>query len=56
MENKNDNCPCKRTKCERYGDCIACKEHHNTSDKKLLTACERIEAKEERKHRRVKRK
>lgn len=24
----NINCPCKRTKCERYGNCDACREHH----------------------------
>ncbi|NLK95097.1 MAG: hypothetical protein GX275_07880 [Clostridiales bacterium] len=53
MESKNDNCPCKRKKCERHGYCTACKEHHR-SKRKPLTACERIKAKEERKDRKRK--
>lgn len=43
----NINCPCKRTKCERYGNCNACREHHN--DKKSLTFCDRLKKKEQRK-------
>ncbi len=54
MEYKDDNCPCKRIKCERYGDCVACKEHHHTSERTPLTACERIMVKKEGKHRRAK--
>lgn len=35
----NINCPCKRKKCERYGDCEACRAHHK--DKKHPPYCER---------------
>ena len=53
MINEKIDCPCKRVKCERHGDCAACMAHHHAPGKKLLTACERIAAKEERKNRRV---
>lgn len=43
----NINCPCKRIKCERHGNCNACREHHN--DKKSLTFCDRLKKKEQRK-------
>lgn len=43
------NCPCKRLKCERHGDCKACIEHHHTSKRKLYTYCEKVENKMERK-------
>jgi hypothetical protein len=43
-ESNEQNCPCKRIKCERHGNCAACKEHHYTK-KKYLPACERIKAK-----------
>mgnify|MGYP005608278975 FL=1 len=46
---ENETCPCKRVKCERHGDCAACKEHHS-SQKKCPTACERAARKEERKN------
>lgn len=52
MESKNPNCPCKRIKCERHGDCTACKEHHHASAKIPLATCERMKAKEERKRER----
>lgn len=42
----NPNCPCKRVKCERYGDCEACRKHHN--NKKTLTRCEKLKKKEQR--------
>ena len=35
-------CPCKRKKCERHGDCIACKSHHHDTSQKPLTACEKV--------------
>lgn len=38
-DNKRTDCPCKRLKCERYGDCDTCKSHHLT--KKTLPYCER---------------
>lgn len=37
------DCPCKRTKCERHGDCDACNRHHNLNEGKILTACDRTE-------------
>lgn len=46
------SCPCKRIKCERFGDCAACKEHHHNSERNTLTACERLKKKKERKNRR----
>ncbi len=42
--NNNENCSCKRTKCERHGDCDACRLHH-TNDKKNVPACDRIKKK-----------
>ena len=47
MEKNNINCPCKRIKCERYGNCDECREHHN--NKKSLIFCDRIKKKERRK-------
>jgi hypothetical protein len=49
MDDNKHDCPCKRIKCERHENCVACKEYHHASGRKLLTACERIKAKEERK-------
>lgn len=40
MEKKNLDCPCKRVKCPRHGDCGACKAHHRT-EKPYSPACER---------------
>ncbi|WMC91071.1 helix-turn-helix domain-containing protein [Kineothrix sp. MB12-C1] len=54
MENKD--CPCKRTKCKRHGNCDACREHHQLSKHQSFPACERIEAKKERKEARKERK
>lgn len=39
-----DQCPCKKVKCVRYGDCEACKEHHSRNTR-YLTACDRIKKK-----------
>lgn len=52
MERKEKDCPCKRVKCERHGDCVACKEHHHASTRHPLTTCERIRAKNEKKQKR----
>lgn len=41
----SEACPCKRQKCERHGDCNACKAHHHASSRKPFTACERFEQK-----------
>lgn len=39
------DCPCKRIKCERHGNCDACRKHHADS----TTACERIAKRKNRK-------
>lgn len=44
---KNIDCTCKRTKCERYGNCDACREHHK--NKKSFAFCDRLKKKEQRK-------
>lgn len=49
-DNLKIDCPCKRKKCERYGDCAACREHH--AGEKFLTACDRLLAKREKKNKR----
>jgi hypothetical protein len=51
MDYDGSNCPCKRVKCERHGNCAVCMEHHHSSKRKLLTACERLKVKEEDKKR-----
>lgn len=43
-------CPCARVNCPRHGDCDACREHHHTSKRKLLTYCEKLERKALRKN------
>ena len=48
------NCPCKRIKCERHGDCKACREHHNAKKRKVIPACDRKRAKEEQRSHRTK--
>jgi len=40
MEKKNLDCPCKRVKCPRHGDCRACKAHHRLKNR-TPPACER---------------
>ena len=40
---QNIECICKRKKCERHGDCVACKEHHHNSTREKLTTCERLD-------------
>ena len=42
-------CPCKRVHCQRHGDCEPCWDHHHAPGKKMLTTCERLRAKEEKK-------
>lgn len=39
------DCPCKRTQCERHGDCSACRVHHNNMKRKMRVACDRINVK-----------
>ena len=35
----NVNCPCKKTKCVRHGNCEECRKHHAGSKRKR--PCER---------------
>lgn len=37
---RESDCPCKRERCERRGNCVACREHHKT--KRNPVACERL--------------
>ncbi|MDD3336885.1 MAG: GNAT family N-acetyltransferase [Eubacteriales bacterium] len=37
---KDPDCPCTRSRCQRHGDCAACREHHKS--KKNTVACERL--------------
>lgn len=41
LENCSDTCPCVRKKCERYGKCNECIEHHKTHKKYPTPYCER---------------
>ena len=46
-------CPGKRVKCERYGNCDECKKyHHNKNSSKSLTRCEKLKKKEQKKENR----
>lgn len=45
------DCPCKRTSCERHGSCHACRAHHRSMKKLVLTACERLEEKRQKQKR-----
>lgn len=42
----NPDCPCKRTKCSRHGNCVACRERHAGKDEP--PACMRPSQKEKR--------
>jgi len=44
MAEENINCPCKKIKCVRHGNCDACRENH-LNVKKSLPACERTDKK-----------
>ena len=37
----NENCPCKKKKCERHGNCEACREHYAESKRKRPVSCEK---------------
>ncbi len=41
METIKPDCQCKRLKCDRHGNCAACKEYHTTV-MKYLPYCERL--------------
>lgn len=45
------DCPCKRTRCQRHGDCVFCREHHK-ADKKNTVYCQRPTREERRLRRR----
>lgn len=45
------DCPCKRTRCQRHGDCVSCREHHK-ADKKNTVYCQRPTREEKRLRRR----
>ncbi|MDD4074816.1 MAG: GNAT family N-acetyltransferase [Eubacteriales bacterium] len=44
---KNPDCPCKRTRCSRHGDCAACRAHHK-DEKQQAVFCERPPKREKR--------
>lgn len=48
---RRTDCPCKRKRCARHGDCVACREHHR-ADKKNTVYCQRPTREEQRQHRR----
>ncbi|NLC78620.1 MAG: hypothetical protein GX683_02685 [Ruminococcaceae bacterium] len=56
MENKNASCPCKRTECERHGNCAACRARHHGDPRKPLTSCEKREKKAEHKEEKAQKK
>lgn len=37
----DENCPCKRKRCERHGKCDECREHHAASRRGRPVACEK---------------
>ena len=38
---QNENCPCKKKKCERHGKCDECRKHHTSSKHQRPVYCER---------------
>jgi hypothetical protein len=48
-------CPCKKLKCERHGNCDACREHHLTK-KRYPPYCDRQAKRAEEKAQKRKRK
>ena len=37
----NENCPCKKQKCERYGKCDECRKYHAELKRQRPVACEK---------------
>lgn len=37
----NENCPCKKKKCERHGRCDECRKYHAESKRQRPVACEK---------------
>lgn len=48
-----EDCPCKRVKCKRHGDCAACRAHHQEKNKHPV-ACDRLQETAKRKNQREK--
>lgn len=42
MQKSREDCPCKRARCPRHGNCEACRAHHAGS--KYSAACDRAVA------------
>lgn len=42
VENGSDKCSCKRTKCERFGKCNECIDHHRQYKRYPLPYCKRV--------------
>ena len=38
---KRTDCPCKRTRCVRHGNCVSCREHHQ-ANRKNTVFCQRL--------------
>lgn len=38
---KRKDCPCKRKKCERHGNCEECRKYHAESKNQRPVACEK---------------
>ncbi len=49
----SSNCPCKRIKCERHGNCSACKKYHSALKRNPLTTCQRMQLKAKMKNRKA---
>ena len=45
MQEARRDCPCKKLKCPRHGDCASCRQHHSTH-RKYPPYCERTEKKD----------
>ena len=48
---QGDRCPCKKTDCERHGDCAACMAHHHDPQHETKTECDRLKYKIDRRRR-----
>lgn len=44
MDENKSECPCRRVKCSRHGNCEACQAYHHNSGGKSRTSCERAKA------------
>lgn len=41
LKNGTDQCNCKKTKCERHGNCKECMDYHKSSKRYLVPYCKR---------------